>query len=90
MVNADITTVSDVNGDGQEERGPHAAFIDALGGTAAVAKLLQQHWGEAGPSSQAVSTYKRKGSEIPWRHRNALASEALSRGVPIPNGFLGV
>lgn len=59
----------------------HNPLIDALGGTAAVAKITG-----GAVTGQAVSLWRRRG--IPWRWRARIAEAALYRGVAIPPDFL--
>lgn len=60
----------------------HAEFIDALGGTGAVAK-------ECGVSDAAVSFWKVRESGVSWRFRPLLAELAKEREIELPEGFLG-
>jgi len=55
------------------------SLIDALGGSAAVAKAL-------GVSLSAVSNWRSR--PIPWRWRPALAALARREGVELPDDFL--
>ena len=57
-------------------------LIDALGGIPAVAQAL-------GVGRSAVSNWRLKGRQIPWKHRPALARMAAERAVALPDGFWG-
>ncbi|MSO71370.1 MAG: hypothetical protein EXQ88_05080 [Alphaproteobacteria bacterium] len=63
----------------EDEGMAHRAFIDALGGSHAVADRL-------GEKLSTVSTWRIRG--VPWRHRTALATLARQHRVPLPDGFL--
>ena len=64
----------------------HNAFIDALGGPAKVAKVINSLC-RTKLVSQHVSMMRSRG--VPWHYRPALAKEAGRRGIAIPAGFLG-
>lgn len=67
----------------------HAPFIDALGGPARVAEIINA---TARPKDdpitpEAVSMMKRRG--VSWPYRNLLAEAARAANVPVPANFLG-
>lgn len=57
----------------------HAAFIESLGDTGAVAAKLGQR-------DSTISNWKQR--SIPWRWRMAIAEIAKKEGVDMPEGFL--
>ncbi len=61
-------------------------FIDALGGTDAVAELIAKACSVNMPP-QHVIIMRQRG--VPWRYRPALAAAAEKQGIDIPRGFLG-
>jgi len=57
----------------------HREFIDSLGGTLILARLV-------GVRAKAAWNWHERG--IPWRFRPAIADFAKDRGVEVPTDFL--
>lgn len=62
-----------------EVTGPHNPFIDALGGIAEIAGLLNL-------SPSRVGNWRARG--VPWRFRYRIAELAAERGINLPDKFL--
>lgn len=66
----------------------HNEFIDALGGNAAVARLLTEQLGKE-ITAASVGMWKRRGS-IPHRRRPVLNIIAAARGITPPDNFIEI